>query len=84
MSLKSFREKFGGAGVSDDDRLLRYFAGDEAVAAMRAAGPPKEYARSSASLLTLIEEISKRKDSAQVYVKRNGLSLRLERRRAAH
>src|SRR5918999_2755133 len=25
MSLQDFREKFGGAGVSDDDRLLRYF-----------------------------------------------------------
>jgi oxaloacetate decarboxylase (Na+ extruding) subunit alpha len=84
MSLKSFREKFGGSGVSDDDRLLRYFAGDEAVAAMRVAGPAKEYAPSSTSLLTLIEEISKRRNSTQVYVKRNGLSLRLERRRAAH
>src|SRR5262245_3274951 len=65
MSLSSFREKFGGAGVSDDDRLLRYFAGDEAVAAMKSAAPPKNYARRTSSLLTLIEQISKRNDSSQ-------------------
>ena len=82
-SLRSFREKFGGAGVSDDDRLLRYFAGDDAVAAMKAAGPTNNYARPTSSLLTLIEQISKRNDSSQIFIKKNGLSLRLERRRTA-
>ena len=31
LSLEEFRAKFGGAGVSDDDALLNYFAGDEYV-----------------------------------------------------
>ncbi|MBI2088404.1 MAG: hypothetical protein HYT78_06615, partial [Deltaproteobacteria bacterium] len=43
MGLKEFREKFGGPGVSDDELLLRYFAGKEEVEAMRKAGPPKAY-----------------------------------------
>ena len=83
MSLKEFRQKFGGAAVSDDDKLLNYFAGAEAVTAMKAAGAPQAYLSTSAPLLTLIEQIAKRKDPAQVYIKRNGLTLRMERRQAA-
>lgn len=82
MSLKAFREKFGGANVSDDDKLLHFFAGAEAVAAMQAVGAPKDYVSSAAPLVTLIEQLTKRKGSTQVYVKRNGFSLRLERRQS--
>ncbi|HEY2921441.1 MAG TPA: carboxylase [Candidatus Binatia bacterium] len=80
MPLKEFRAKFGGPGLSDDERLLRYFAGEDAVAAMKAAGPPQSYVSSSTPLLKLIEQITKRKEAAQVYIKRSGLTLRLERR----
>ncbi|MGH7816476.1 MAG: pyruvate carboxylase subunit B [Candidatus Binatia bacterium] len=79
MSLKHFREKFSGA--SDDDKLLNFFAGEEALAAMRAAGAPKDYVTARTPLVTLIEQIAQRKDSAQVYIKRNGLTLQFERRR---
>jgi len=81
MSVKAFREKFGGAGVDDDEALLRYFAGDEAVAAMRATGPRKSSL--SISLVDLIEEISKRETASQVYIRRSGLTLRMERRGAS-
>ncbi len=53
MSLKEFREKFGGSGVSDDNRLLHYFAGEDAVGAMRAAGAPGDYSITSTPLLAL-------------------------------
>ena len=79
LSLKDFRAKFGGASVSDDDRLLRYFAGDEAVAAMRTAGAPEDYTSSSTPLVTLIEQLARRKKTARVYITRNGFSLRMER-----
>jgi oxaloacetate decarboxylase alpha subunit len=79
MSLKDFREKFGGAGVSDDDTLLRYFAGEDAVAAMRAAGAPADYTSSTAPLLRLLEQLSKRKDRARIFIERSGLRLRMER-----
>jgi hypothetical protein len=67
--------------VDDDEALLRYFAGDEAVAAMRATGPRKSSL--SISLVDLIEEISKRETASQVYIRRSGLTLRMERRGAS-
>jgi len=39
MSVKEFRAKLGGAGVSDDQRLLRYFAGEDAVGSNESRGP---------------------------------------------
>ncbi len=83
MSLEEFRQKFGGAAASDDDRLLNYFAGAEAVAAMKAMGPRQIYAPGSAPVMTLIEQLVKRDRPAQVYIKRNGLTLRMERRPSA-
>ena len=79
MSLKDFRAKFGGAGVSDDDRLLHYFAGADAVKAMRTAGAPQDYSSSSMRLVALIEQLAKRKGATRVYITRNGFSLRMER-----
>jgi oxaloacetate decarboxylase (Na+ extruding) subunit alpha len=81
MSLREFREKFGGNGVSDDDALLHYFAGSEPVAAMRAASRSPESFGTASPLLALIEQIAKRKNSATVFVERGGYRLRLERRR---
>ncbi len=78
MSIREFRERF--AGKSDDDRLLIYFAGADAVAAMRAAGAPGDYAGSATALVNLIEHLSKRTATAQVYIKHGGSSVRLERR----
>jgi oxaloacetate decarboxylase (Na+ extruding) subunit alpha len=79
MSLKEFRRKFGDAGASDDDRLLYYFAGEDAVAAMRAAGAPADYSSAATPLVTLIEQLGKRKQATRVYITRNGFSLRAER-----
>jgi len=84
MTLREFREKFGGDSVSDDDKLLNFFAGAEAVAAMKAASAPKVYPSSAGTpLVALIEQLSRRKGATQIYVKREGFSLRLERKRQA-
>ncbi|HKY07660.1 MAG TPA: hypothetical protein VJQ55_05450, partial [Candidatus Binatia bacterium] len=79
MSLEQFREKFGGAGTSDDDRMLHYFAGEDAVAAMRATRAPVDYSISSTPLLALIEQLARRKQPARVFIQRSGFSLRAER-----
>jgi oxaloacetate decarboxylase alpha subunit len=81
ISLNEFRAKFGGAGVSDDDKLLNFFAGADAVAAMKTSGAPKELASTAKPLLSLIEQIAARRTNSQVYIKRNGMTLRMERRR---
>lgn len=84
MTLREFREKFGGDRVSDDDKLLNFFAGAEALAALKTAGAPKVYRSSTATpLVALIEQLSRRKAATQVYIKREGFSLRMERKRKA-
>ena len=70
------------AAMSDDDKLLNFFAGADALAALKAAGAPRDYSSTQAPLLTLIEQISQRKNSSQVYIKRNGVTVRFSRRPA--
>lgn len=82
-SVRELRRKLGGPGVSDDELLLRFFTGKEEVAAMRAAGPPKEYLSARHPLVTLIGELAKRSDCRQIYIDKGGLSLRLEKRETA-
>jgi len=79
-SLEEVRRKFGGPGVSDEELVLRVIAGESAVKAMLAAGAPKEYLNASQPLVTLVGELSKQKDCRQVYIKKNGFELRLEKR----
>ena len=83
MTRKDFRAKFGGAGISDDEAILRYFAGIEYVAAMKAAGPPREYAGRKTPLLVLIEQAIKHKNSRQIYIRNENLTVRLEKRKEA-
>jgi len=80
LTVADFRKKYGAGGVSDDEAMLRYFAGEDSVAAMRASGPPKEYASVTSPLLTMVEQITKRQDCRQIYIKRKDFSLRLENR----
>jgi oxaloacetate decarboxylase (Na+ extruding) subunit alpha len=80
MSLKELREKFGGPGVSDDELLLRYFAGREEVEAMRKAGPPASYLSAQSSLVTLIEELSKKNHLAHIAVQKGPLSIHMEKK----
>ncbi len=79
-SLKEMRSKLGGPSLGDDELLMRYVAGNEDVDAMGAAGAPKQYSDTSNPLLTLVQELSQRKDCSQIYVQKDGLSLTLEKR----
>jgi len=79
-SLKEMRSKLGGPSLGDDELLMRYVAGNEDVDAMRAAGAPKAYSDTRNPLLTLLQELSQRKDCSQIYVQKDGLTLTLEKR----
>ena len=81
LSLPEVRRKVGGTNVSDEELVLRVIAGDPAVDAMLAAGAPKDYSAVSQPLALLISELSKRKQYRQVYIQKNGLTLRLEQQR---
>ena len=79
-SLEEVRRKFGGASVSDEELLLRVYAGEDAVKGMNAAGASREHLNGTQPLMRLIEELSKKKDCNQVFISRPGLSLTLGKR----
>ena len=82
--LEAIRERFGGAGVSDEEFLLRFIMkGAEEIEAMRAAGRPKQYFNASLPLLTLIRELDRHKKVRYVHVRRGRESLLVRNRAAA-
>jgi oxaloacetate decarboxylase (Na+ extruding) subunit alpha len=79
-SLEEVRRKFGGPSLSDEELLLRVYAGENAVKAMNAAGAPREHLNGTQPLVRLIEQLSKKRDCNQVFISRPGLSLTLGKR----
>ena len=79
-SLEEVRRKFGGPSLSDEELLLRVYAGVDAVKAMIAAGTPREHLNGTQPLIRLIEELSKKRDCNQVFISKPGLSLTLGKR----
>jgi oxaloacetate decarboxylase alpha subunit len=76
LSLHEVRQKYGTT-VSDEELLLRVYAGPDAVDALLANGAAKPHLDPKRSLLQLIEQLSKKKDCNQVYIRRDGFSLTL-------
>ena len=76
-SLNEVRQKHGGAGIPDDEMLLRYFAGGDQVDAMRAAGPSRKQIGTGHSLVSLIEELTKRSKFNYVQIQKGAMSLTL-------
>ncbi len=84
IPLKEIRDNLGASGVSDEEFLLRYvMKGEQEIAAMRAAGPPKQYYNASLPLITLLQELGKHKSVRYVHVRRGGDSLAVENRISA-
>ncbi len=79
-SVEEVRRKFGGASVSDEELLLRVYAGEDAVKGMNAAGAPRAHLNGTQPLIRLIEELSKKKACTQVFISRPGFSLTLGKR----
>ncbi len=82
-SVDEVRRQHGGPGVSDDEMLLRYFAGAEEVDAMRAAGSVRPAIRTGNGLERLIEEASKHRNISYVRVSKGGMSVTLQGTAAA-
>jgi oxaloacetate decarboxylase alpha subunit len=80
-SLDEVRQKYG-VHLSDEDLILHYFAGEDYVKALTNDGKPREYLDVTQPLVKLIEQIAKRKESSQVYIKQPGFTVRMERRAA--
>jgi oxaloacetate decarboxylase alpha subunit len=78
-TIEEIRGKLGGAGLSDDELLMRYVAGNEDVEAMRAAGAPRDYSDVNKPLLLLLNELARRKALAHIHIRKGPLSLTLAR-----
>ncbi len=76
-TLQEVRRKFGGPGVSDEELILRVYAGEDAVKALLSAGAPKEHLDATHPLATLVREITKRSDCNYVRIEKPGFSVTL-------
>jgi oxaloacetate decarboxylase alpha subunit len=79
-SLEEMRGKFGGAGVSDEELMLRWLLTPEEIDAMRAAPPPREYTVANHPLVNLVAELSQRADINHIQVEKSGVSVTLDKR----
>jgi len=78
VTLQQIREQLSGPGVSDEELLLRFIMkGDREIAAMRAAGPPKQYFTAEVPLVTLIDTLKKCKQVRFVNLQRGSDTLTL-------
>jgi oxaloacetate decarboxylase alpha subunit len=78
LSLHEVRQKYG-ATISDEELLLRVYAGPDAVDALLANGAAKPQLDPKRSLLQLIEQLSKKKDCNHVYIRRKDFSLAMKK-----
>jgi hypothetical protein len=73
--LHEVRQKLG-ATISDEELLLRVYAGADAVDALR-NGVPQPKLDAKQPLLQLIEELTRKRDCHHIYIRRDGMSLTL-------
>jgi oxaloacetate decarboxylase alpha subunit len=75
-TLDEVRKQYGGAHLSDEELLLRFYAGPEFVDALKGAPARKEYA-AQRPLVRLVEELAKRK-LGRVHIRKGDLSLTIQ------
>ena len=84
ITMRELRDQLGGPGVSDEEFLLRFIMkGDREIAAMRAAGRPRQYRGAAMPLLNLLDELGKHRKVRYVHVQRGGDSLLVQNSSAA-
>ncbi len=76
-SLEEVRQRFGGPGVSDDELLLRYLAGNDDVAAMRAAPPAEHPIDARLPLAALIDRLAKHSGFSHIRIEKKGFRFQL-------
>ncbi len=76
-SIDEIRRRYGGPGVNDDDLMLRYFAGIQDVAAMRAAPRSEHAVDGRQPLLSLIDQLGKKTRFSQIRIEKGDLVLHI-------
>jgi oxaloacetate decarboxylase alpha subunit len=80
ITLEEVRKQYGGPNLSDEELLLRFYAGPEFVDALKAAPPRKEYLDARTPIVKLVEELVNKRDAGHVYIRRNDFTLSAGRR----
>lgn len=79
ISFEDLRREIG-PGYSEEELLLMILVGEKDIKAMREAGPIQtEYSTAGKSLLSLIKELSNRKNSNYIQIRKNKFSLTLRK-----
>jgi oxaloacetate decarboxylase (Na+ extruding) subunit alpha len=81
-TIGEVRRKYGGPSLSDDELLLRFFAGPEFVDALKLAPARKEYLDARQPLVKLVEELSRKRDLGHVYIQKGEFSILIGRQAA--
>ena len=71
------RKQYGGAHLSDEELLFRFYAGPEFVDALKTA-PPRKIYMTAQTIVRLVEELGKKK-LAHVYIRKGEFSLTIQR-----
>ena len=82
-TLQEIRAELGGPTVSDEELLLRWLLNKDDIAAMRAAGPPKEYSTARHPLVRLMTELTQQTGCNLIQMSKPGFVLALEKNVAA-
>jgi oxaloacetate decarboxylase alpha subunit len=73
--LEEVRKQYGGPNLSDEELILRYYAGPEFVDALKSAPPRKEYLDARKPLVKLVEQLLQKQDVGHVHIERTGFSI---------
>ncbi len=77
-TLEEVRNQYGGPELSDEELLLRFYAGPEFVDAMKNSPPRKFYLDARRPVIQLLEELSRNKLN-HVYIRKGEFSLTIRR-----
>jgi oxaloacetate decarboxylase alpha subunit len=80
VSLEDVRKQYGGPSLSDEDLLLRFYAGPEFVDALKTAPPRKEYLDARKPLVKLVEELLNKRHAGHTAIRRGEFTLSAGRR----
>ncbi len=78
-SVGEIRKKMNAENCSDEELLLRWNLDTDEIAAMRAAGAPREYLTSRQPLVNLVKALSQRKDYRQIVIQKGDMRVSLQR-----
>ena len=78
--LEEVRKQYGGANLSDEELIMRYYAGPEFVDALKSAPPRREYLGARKPLVKLVEELGNKRDLAHVYIRKGDLAISIRRK----